>query len=104
VALDRLALRPFTFSNGMTIPAGTLISLPLCAIHMEEETYSNPDQFDGFRFTTLGDSMAKLQRLSIQRLVQPLTSWLLDLGNTRGEPLLGLWLFPESLCDDRHIL
>jgi cytochrome P450 len=59
VALDRLALRPFTFSNGMTIPAGTLISLPLCAIHMEEETYSNPDQFDGFRFTTLGDSDGK---------------------------------------------
>jgi hypothetical protein len=44
--------------------------------------------------------MAKLQKLSIQRLVQPLTSWLLDLGDTRGKPSWAL-LFPDSLCDDR---
>jgi len=49
----RLALRPFTFSNGMTIPAGTLVALPQRALHTDEDIYSDPDQFDGFRFARL---------------------------------------------------
>ena len=50
VVMDRLALRPFTFSNGVTIPEGTIVSIPASAIHMDENIYSNPEQFDGFRF------------------------------------------------------
>ena len=49
----RLALRPFTFSNGVTIPADTLVALPLCAIHEDEEIYPNSETFDGFRFSKL---------------------------------------------------
>ena len=55
VILYRLALRPFTFSNGVTIPAGTLITAPSSAIHMDEGIYSNPEQFDGFRFSNARD-------------------------------------------------
>ena len=51
----RLALRPFTFSNGITIPPNTLVALPLCAINMNEEIYPNPDKFDGFRYSKLSD-------------------------------------------------
>jgi len=53
VGMTRLALRPFTFSNGVTIPAGTLVAVPRSAIHMDGEIYSNPEQFDGFRFSKL---------------------------------------------------
>ena len=57
----RLALRPFTFSNGVTIPAGTLVALPKRALHTDGDIYSNPDEFDGFRFSKLreqeGDAM-----------------------------------------------
>ena len=53
--MARLALRPFTFSNGTTIPAGTLVALPLGAVHVDGEIYANPDQFDGFRFSKLRD-------------------------------------------------
>jgi len=53
--MNRLALRPFTFSNGVTIPAGTQIAAPCGAIHMDEEIYSNPQHFDGFRFSKLSD-------------------------------------------------
>jgi len=53
VAMPRLALRPFTFSNGVIIPAGTLIAVPSSAIHMDEEIYSNPERFDGLRFSKL---------------------------------------------------
>jgi cytochrome P450 len=53
VTLVRLALRPFTFSNGVTIPAGTLVAAPTGAIHKDGELYPNPEEFDGFRFAKL---------------------------------------------------
>ena len=56
VSMMRLALRPFTLSNGMTIPAGTLVSIPASAIHRDEISYLNPDDFDGFRFAKLRES------------------------------------------------
>jgi cytochrome P450 len=53
VGLKRLALRPFTFSNGVTIPAGTLLAVPLHSVHTDEEIYPNALEFDGFRFFKL---------------------------------------------------
>jgi cytochrome P450 len=52
----RLVLRPFTFSNGVTVPAGTFLSIPASAANRDEKTYSNPDEFDGFRFAKLRES------------------------------------------------
>jgi cytochrome P450 len=54
--VNRLALRPFTFSNGVTIPTGTLISMPGSAIHRDKAIYHDPDTFDGFRFAKLRES------------------------------------------------
>jgi cytochrome P450 len=51
--MARLALRPFTFSNGVTIPAGTLLALPVHSVHMDEELHPNAQEFDGFRFFKL---------------------------------------------------
>ena len=56
VVMSRLTLCPFTFSNGMTIPAGTLVAVPASAAHRDERIYENPDEFDGFRFTKLRES------------------------------------------------
>jgi cytochrome P450 len=53
VSLVRLTLRPFTFSNGVTVPPGVLVAAPACAAHIDEEVYTNPDKFDGFRFSKL---------------------------------------------------
>ncbi|KAF8467572.1 cytochrome P450 [Russula ochroleuca] len=52
----RLALRPFTFSNGVTVPAGTAVSIPASAAHTDERTYPNADEFDGFRFAKLREA------------------------------------------------
>jgi len=43
VGLKRLTLRPFTFSNGVTISlaAGTLLGLLLHSVHTDEEIYLN---------------------------------------------------------------
>ncbi len=68
VSLARLALRPFTFSNGVTVPAGTLIAAPAGAIHSDGEIFPNPEEFDGFRFSKLrerdGNAVAGRQALS----------------------------------------
>ncbi len=56
VPFTRLVLRPFTFSNGVTIPAGTLIAVPVSAAHRDEASYYEPDTFDGFRFVKLCES------------------------------------------------
>ena len=53
MGLNRLSLSPFTFSNGVTIPAGTLFGLPVHSVHMDEEIYPNAQEFDGFRFLKL---------------------------------------------------
>ncbi|KAI0000302.1 cytochrome P450 [Russula vinacea] len=55
-AVTRLALRQFTFSNGVTVPAGTLVSVPASAIHTDERIYPNANEFDGFRFANLCES------------------------------------------------
>ncbi|KAH9070838.1 cytochrome P450 [Lactarius deliciosus] len=60
VALIRMALRPFTFSNGITVPAGTYVAAPVGAVHADEEVYTNPDEFDGFRFARLRESSEAL--------------------------------------------
>jgi cytochrome P450 len=54
--MSRLALRPFTFSNGVTVPAGTLVSIPASEANRDERIYSNPDKFDGFRYAKLRES------------------------------------------------
>ncbi|KAH9972310.1 cytochrome P450 [Lactifluus volemus] len=53
VTMLRLVLRPFTLSNGQTIPVGTLVGIPLDAVHRDGEIYPNPEEFDGFRFSKL---------------------------------------------------
>ena len=62
VGLPRIAIHPFTFSNGVTIPAGTMVAAPSSAIHVDEEIYSNPHKFDGFRFSGLHDSDGNVAR------------------------------------------
>jgi cytochrome P450 len=57
VALSRIALRPFTFSNGVTVPAGTFVAVPGTAVQTDERTHPNRDEFDGFRFAKLCEAL-----------------------------------------------
>jgi hypothetical protein len=45
--------RRFPFSNGVTVPARTLVSMPSSATHRDEGIYPNPDAFDRLRFGKL---------------------------------------------------
>ncbi|KAI9441477.1 cytochrome P450 [Lactarius indigo] len=67
MTMTRLAIRPFTFSNGVTVPAGTHVAAPTGAINRDGEIYPNPEEFDGFRFVKSreqdGDAVAGHQEL-----------------------------------------
>ena len=43
----------YAFSDGTVIPKGTLLAAPIYPISADENIYSNPDIFDGFRFSNL---------------------------------------------------
>ncbi|KAI0045053.1 cytochrome P450 [Auriscalpium vulgare] len=55
LTLKRFARKPFTFSDGTTIPAGTLVACASRALHRDNETYSDGDVFNGFRFSSIRD-------------------------------------------------
>lgn len=48
--MNRTVLKPFIFSNGVQLPAGTMVCTHQWAVHRDIVNYSNPDVFDGERF------------------------------------------------------
>ena len=53
VALARVAVNDFTFSDGTTVPRGTRVSVSAHNAHFNEKVYENPSKFDGFRFSKM---------------------------------------------------
>ncbi|PPR06488.1 hypothetical protein CVT26_004577 [Gymnopilus dilepis] len=49
-ALNRKVLKDFTFSNGITLPAGTEVAVASHSIHLDNKNYDHARQFQGFRF------------------------------------------------------
>lgn len=58
-----MVMKPFTFSNGITLQPGEIVATPIAGIHMDDNLYEKAHEFDGFRFSRMrerdGDS-AKL--------------------------------------------
>lgn len=42
--------RPFTFSDGLTLPTGTRLGFPIKAMQCDADSFVRPLEFDGFRF------------------------------------------------------
>ncbi|TFK66494.1 cytochrome P450 [Pluteus cervinus] len=55
IALLRRAVKDYTFSDGTTIPAGQYVCATAHMIHTDQDNYSNPEKFEGFRFADLRD-------------------------------------------------
>ncbi|KAJ7778112.1 cytochrome P450 [Mycena metata] len=53
VSMLRQTLQPFTFSDGTTIPTGTLVGVPILAAHHDDANYADADTFDGGRFARM---------------------------------------------------
>ncbi|KAF9001314.1 cytochrome P450 [Cyathus striatus] len=52
ISLMRKVIHPrgFKFSNGVTLPYGTYVSVAADALHHDENVYTNANTFEGFRF------------------------------------------------------
>ena len=53
----RLAMKSYTFSDGTTVPAGTLVCVPQIATHSDSDNYARADEFLPFRFLEDRDSI-----------------------------------------------
>ncbi|GLB33473.1 putative cytochrome p450 [Lyophyllum shimeji] len=56
LSMERRMLQDFTFSDGTVVPKGHTVAVANLPMHLDEENYSDPDKFDGFRFAHLRDS------------------------------------------------
>ncbi|KAJ7573480.1 cytochrome P450 [Mycena floridula] len=61
VNLDRKVLKDFTFSNGITLPAGTHLAIAAYATHLDENNYPSPEEFQALRYYELGNDGPKQQ-------------------------------------------
>ncbi|KAG8762350.1 hypothetical protein FRC15_008557, partial [Serendipita sp. 397] len=48
--MNRKVLKPFTFSNGVSVPVGATVGIHLYATHQDPKIYPEPESFNGFRF------------------------------------------------------
>ena len=51
--MERKALVDYTLSDGTFLPKGTVVQCNAVAVHHEAANYSNPTEFDGFRFANI---------------------------------------------------
>ncbi|KAI9771196.1 MAG: hypothetical protein M1839_002855 [Geoglossum umbratile] len=56
VAMQRSAVRNYTFKDGLHIPAGTQMSMPLQELNLDPDIYPSPETFDGYRFLKLRET------------------------------------------------
>lgn len=84
VTLVRLALYPFTFSNGVTFPPCTLIAAPTGAIHKGGELFPNPEEIDGFRFAKLCERDSDALMRHTKDSLRPQTTSLSAMGTMLG--------------------
>ncbi|PYH42434.1 cytochrome P450 [Aspergillus saccharolyticus JOP 1030-1] len=50
VTVQRSTVRPYTFQDGLQLPANTFLMFPTYEFTHDGETYPNPEQFDPWRF------------------------------------------------------
>jgi cytochrome P450 len=53
-----MALKPYTFSDGTYVPAGSIIGVPIMPHQLDSDNYENPNEFDPFRFENAKENEA----------------------------------------------
>ncbi len=51
--MQRVAVKSYTFKDGLSIPAGTIVYIPSYELSHDHENYPEPEQFDAYRFFRL---------------------------------------------------
>ncbi|THU98772.1 cytochrome P450 [Dendrothele bispora CBS 962.96] len=71
--LPRKVLQDFTFSNGTTVPAGTMISASAWGLQRDDEIYPNGNEFNPYRFYEMRSHDGEGIK---HQLVTPTSEWL----------------------------
>jgi cytochrome P450 len=58
VAMQRVAVDDYTFTDGTTVPRGTALGVALDSVHLNDKIYPDPLTFDPFRFVKLKEQDA----------------------------------------------
>ena len=56
--MGRYAVVDFTFSDGTSLPAGTVLGVSSSSVHRDPRIYEDPQSFDGFRFIKMKERAA----------------------------------------------
>ena len=59
----RRVLKPFTFSDGTLVPAGTRIAIAAHSTHLDEAIYPEAKTFQGFRFAKMMDNKGQSSQM-----------------------------------------
>jgi cytochrome P450 len=51
--MNRYVVDDFTFSDGTSLPAGTVLGVSSESVHRDPRVYEDPERFDGFRFVKM---------------------------------------------------
>jgi cytochrome P450 len=51
--MHRYVHEDFVFSDGTTVPAGSIVGVPSSLVHQDPNVYEDPTRFDGFRFVKM---------------------------------------------------
>lgn len=73
VSLTRIAMVPYTFSDGTRVPAGTFLGAPTTATHLDSELYLDPEIFDPKRHLRGEEDSSKK---APQQLVATSPTWI----------------------------
>ncbi|KAG7090375.1 hypothetical protein E1B28_009494 [Marasmius oreades] len=74
VSMHRKALKEFTFSNGTSVPAGTILAVAVNAVHHDDAIYPNANNFNGYRFSSIREQQGESIK---HQMSTPDLSWLL---------------------------
>jgi cytochrome P450 len=66
--MSRVVVKDFTFSNGIVVPAGTTIVIPMYPMHHDEAVWPDPYKFDPYRSSRVREKDADDVK---QQLVTP---------------------------------
>jgi len=59
----RKVLKPYTFSNGLTVQRGEVLAAPVGGIQRDSSIWEKADQFNGFRFSQMREKEGDNARL-----------------------------------------
>ncbi|KAH6918280.1 cytochrome P450 [Coprinopsis sp. MPI-PUGE-AT-0042] len=79
ITVTRKAMKDFTFSNGIVVPAGVSVAAATASVHLDSDIYEDGSEFKGFRFSDkyeTGQSPESVQRLVKDQLVTPSTDFM----------------------------